>query len=157
MKILPTLEGGLRIDTEDDGDWKLLQTITHDAVSCDEHLDLRLGNRITDEQVAADWREYIIPDLEEAFHADLAHVASSIAAARVECGGGPGPLWITREDAFHWYGSLNQARLALEEIHQFGPSEDLSPMGIPPQSRNAFLRSQFYCAIQSLLLEHVMR
>lgn len=157
MKIMPTLEGGLRIDAEDDGDWKLLQGITHDAVSCDELLARRLGNLITDEEVAPDWLEYIVPDLDEAFHADLSRVATSIAAARVECGGGPGPLWITAEDAFHWYSSLNQARLALEEIHHFGPSEGLLAADLPPQSRNAFLRSQFYCAIQSLLLEHVMR
>ncbi|MDP3849195.1 MAG: hypothetical protein Q8Q59_01735 [Luteolibacter sp.] len=157
MKILPTLEGGLRIDAEEPGDWMLLQGITHDAVSCDENLAHRLGGLITDEDVAPDWQEYIVPDLDEAFHADLSYIASAIAAARVECGGGPGPLWITTEDAFHWYSSLNQARLALEEIHRFGPSEHLSPSDLPPQNHNAFLRSQFYCAIQSLLLEHVMR
>ena len=157
MKVMPTLEGGLRIDAEDDGDWKLLQAITHDAVSCDEPLAPRLGKLITDEDVASDWREFIIPDLDEAFHSDLSYVTASIAAARVDCGGGAGPLWITPEDAFHWYSSLNQARLALEEIHRFGQSEKLLPAALPELSRNAFLRSQFYCAIQSLLLDHVMR
>ncbi len=157
MKILPTLEGGLRIDAEDPGDWMLLQGITHDAVSCGENLARRLGNLITDQDVAPDWQEYIVPDLDEAFHADLSHIATAIAAARVECGGGAGPLWITAGDAFHWYSSLNQARLALEEIHHFGPTEQLLLTDLPPQRRNAFLRSQFYCAIQSLLLEHVMR
>jgi hypothetical protein len=156
VKILPTLEGGLRIDAEDPGDWTLLQGITHDAISCDEKLAERLGNLITDEDVAPDWREYIVPDLDEAFHADLTHIANAIAAAHVECGGAAGPLWITREDAGHWYGALNQARLALEEVHHFGPAENLQPADLPPPSRNAFLRSQFYCAIQSLLLEYVM-
>ncbi len=157
MKILPTLEGGLRIDAEDPGDWTLLQGITHDAISCDKKLAARLGNLITDEDVAPDWQEYVVPDLEEAFHADLTHIASAIASAHVECGGGPGPLWITTEDAGQWYSALNQARLALEEIHHFGPAESLQPADLPPPSRNAFLRSQFYCAIQSLLLEYVMR
>lgn len=157
MKVMPTLEGGLRIDVEGDGDWKLLLAITHDAVSCEEHLASRLGKLITDEDVVSDWREFIIPDLEDSFHADISYVAASIAAARVDCGGGAGPLWITRDDALHWYSSLNQARLALEEIHRFGPSEGLMPAALPVQSRNAFLRSQFYCAIQSLLLDHVMR
>lgn len=157
MKIMPTLEGGLRIDAEDDGDWKLLQGITHDAVSCDEDLAGRLGKLITDEDVAPDWREFIVPDLGEAFDADLTHVAASIAAARMECGGGPGPLWITRDDALHWYSSLNQARLAIEEVHRFGSSEIMPHEALEPQGRNAFLRSRFYCAIQSILLDHVMR
>ena len=157
MKVMPPLEGGLRIDAEDDGDWILLQGITHDAISCDENLAQRLGKVINDEELASDWRAFIIPDLDEAFHSDLSYVAASIAAARVDSGGGPGPLWITRDDAHQWYSSLNQARLALEEIHHFGPSESLVHSELPPRCRNAFLRSQFYCAIQSLLLDHVMR
>lgn len=157
MKILPTLEGGLRIDIEEPGDWRLLQGITHDAVSCTESLAQRLGNLITDEDVAPDWQEYIVPDLDEAFHADLSHVAASIAAAHVDCGGGAGPLWIIPDEACQWYGALNQARLALEEIHHFGPTETIDPARLSPAVRSAFLRSQFYCAIQSLLLEHVMK
>jgi hypothetical protein len=157
MKIMPTLEGGLRIDIEDDGDWKVLMGITHDALACDESLGRRMGNLITDEEVAPDWEEYIIPDLEESFQGELSHVATAVAAARLECGGGAGPLWIKRDDAGAWYGALNQARLALEEIHHFGPGEKLNPAALSAGSRNAFLRSQFYCAVQSLLLEYVMR
>ncbi len=157
MKIQPTLEGGLRIDAEDADEWKLLQGITHDAISCEEHLATRLGNLITDEEVAPDWQEFIVPDLEEGFHADLSHVAAAIAAARVDCGGGPGSLWITPDEALRWYSALNQARLALEEIHHFGPGESIQPADLPPMLRSAFLRSQFYCAVQTLLLDHVMK
>jgi len=157
MKIMPTLEGGLRIEVEDAGDWQLIKGITHDAVSCEENLANRLGNLIKDPAVAPDWREFIVPDLAEGFSADLLYVASLIAAARVEADGGPGPLWITRDDAFHWYSTLNQARLALEERFHFGPGEAIDPTALPPAVRSAFLRSQFYCAIQSLLLEYVMR
>ena len=156
MKIMPTLEGGLRIDAEDAGDWQLLTGITNDAVSCDENLAHRLGSLITDEDVAPDWKEYIVPDLEAGFSADVLHVTTSIASARLESGGGPGPLWITRDDAFHWYSALNQARLAIEERHRFGPSESIDPADLAPVPRSGFLRSQFYCVIQSLLLEHVM-
>ena len=116
-----------------------------------------LGNLITEEELARDWREYVVPDLDAGFSAEVLHVATSMAAARVEAGGGPGPLWITRDDAFHWYSALNQARLALEERFHFGPGHNLDPAELPPVRRAAFLRSQFYCAIQSLLLEHVMR
>jgi len=157
MKILPTLEGGLRIDAEDDGDWQLLSGITRDAVSCDEKLSLRLGSFITDIAVVSDWLEYIVPELEETFHGHLAHLAAAISAARFEAAGGPGPLWITPDDAFHWYSALNQARLALEERFGFGPQELIDPAELPSDMRSAFLRSHFYCTIQSLLLDHVMR
>lgn len=153
---MQTLEGGLRIDTEDAGDWQLLQGITNDAVSCDEGLAHRLGNLITDEEVAHDWREYIVPDLEEGFSADILHVTTAIASAQLESGGGPGPLWITRDDGFQWYSALNQARLAIEELHHFGP-EYINPASLPPARQSAFLRSQFYFDVQSLLLDHVLR
>ena len=157
MKIVPTLEGGLRIDAEDEGDWKLLIGITADALACGEGLAQRLGNLVTDPDVAPDWQEFIVPDLEEAFHADLIHINTAIASARIECGGECGPLWITPADAHRWYGALNQARLALEEIHRFGPSDHIAVASLPEDKRPPFLRSQFYCAIQSLLLAHVMK
>ena len=153
---MQTLEGGLRLDTEDDSDWQLLVGITNDAVSCDENLAKRLGRLITDEDVAADWQDYVVPDLEDGFNSDVQHVTNVITTARYESGGGPGPLWITREDALKWYSALNQARLALEEKYRFGPSEVINFVKLPSIHRKAFIRSQFYCAVQSLLLEHVM-
>ena len=157
MKIIPTLEGGLMIDADDPGDWQLLTGITTDAVSCDEKLAQRLGRLIADEELAQDWMDYVVPDLAAGFSAAVLHVATSIAAARVEAGGGSGPLWITRDDAFHWYSALNQARLALEERFHFGAGHGVDPGELPPAQRGAFLRSQLYCAMQSLLLEHVLR
>lgn len=153
MKILPTAELGLCIEVEDSGDWLLLKGITHDAVSCEEKLAHRLGKLIVDPAVAPDWHDYIVPDLEAGFSAHLITVASAIAAARVEFGGGPGPLWITGNDAWDWYSALNQARLALEDRFHFGPGQDLDPATLAPECRAPFLRSQFYCAIQSLLFE----
>jgi hypothetical protein len=157
MNILPTLEGGLRIDVEDADDWQILSSITNDAISCDENLAKRLGRLITDEDVAPDWREFVVPDLEEGFNADVQHVTNAIATARYNCGGGAGPLWITPDDGLRWYSALNQARLALEETYHFGPSETIHLAGLPVVQRAAFIRSHFYCAVQSLLLEHVMR
>ena len=63
MNIMPTLEGGLRSDIEDPSDWQLLVGIAHDAISCDEALADRLGNLVTDEDVAGDWKDYVVPDL----------------------------------------------------------------------------------------------
>ncbi len=156
MNIQRTLEGGLRVDVEDSADWHLLSGIARDAASCDEKLADRLGRLVTDGELAPDWREYIIPDLDETFRSDVSHVATTISSALLESAGGPGPLWITREDAPRWYSALNQARLAIEEIHRFGPGENLRPEKLPPEKRSAFLRSRFYCAMQSFLLDQVM-
>jgi hypothetical protein len=154
---MQTLEGGLRLDAEDSTDWKLLQGISSDAVSCDENLAHRLAKLITDKEIAADWGEYIVPDLEEGFSADVLHVTTAIASARLESGGEAGPLWITPDDAFQWYSALNQARLAIEERHHFGPGGNIHPASLPAISRPHFMRSQFYCALQSMLLEYVLR
>lgn len=156
MKIMPTRDGALRIDVEEPGDWRLLQGIPADALSWDEKLARRLGKLITDEATAADWNDYVVPDLEAGFSAEVLHVTSAITAARFEAGGGPGALWITREDGFQWYGTLNQARLALEERYHFGTQETIEPASLPPVPRSAFLRSHLYCAIQGMLLEHVL-
>lgn len=156
MKIMQTLEGGLRMDIEEDDDWHLLQSITNDAISCDEKLAQRLGNLITDPDVAQDWEEFIIPDLEDGFASDVQHVATAIASARLKSGGGPGPLWITRDDAFHWYSALNQARLAIEERFQFGPEEEVDPDKLTRTERAAFIRSDIYSDIQRMLLHRVM-
>ncbi len=154
---MPTLEGGLRIDAEDPGDWMLLNGIATDAVSCDQGLAERLGNLVTDVEIANDWHDFVVPDLDEQFSSALLHVTTAIASARLEATDGSGPLWISRDDGFHWFSALNQARLALEEKYRFGPSETIDPVDLEDERRPAFLRSQFYCAIQSLLLEHVMR
>jgi hypothetical protein len=154
MKITPTLEGGLRVDVEDAGDWFVLRGITRDAVAGDEELSSRLGALITDEEMSADWREIVVPDLEEGFQNDLVHVTEAIHAAKED---GGGHLWIEPENAWHWYSALNQARLALHAIHHFESAGGLSPADLDPADRNAFVRSQFYCAFQTLLLDHVMR
>ena len=157
MKAMPTLEGGLRIDTEDASDWELLRSIVSDANGCDNDLATRLGGLISEDAGAEDWQEYIVPDLREAFQDELAQIGAAIESAVFHAEGGPGPIWITPEDAFQWYSSLNQARLSLEELFKFGPSEELDAKKLAPTRRAAFFRSKFYCAIQSLLLEYVMR
>lgn len=157
MKITPTLEGGLRIDAEVPRDWLLLNGIANDALACDQGLAHRLGDLITDAEVAGDWHEFVVPDLEEQFSSALLHVTTAIASARLEAGDGPGPLWITRADGHEWFSALNQARLAIEEQFHFGPSEMVDPADLTLERRSAFLRSHFYCEIQGLLLQHVMK
>ena len=154
---MPTLEGGLRIDAENSDDWGILRSIAADANGCGIDLASRLGGLISEEAGALDWEEYIVPDLREGFQDELAEVGAAIESAIFNADGGPGPIWITREDVFPWYSSLNQARLALEEQFHFGPGETIGPADLTPERRAGFIRSRFYSAIQGLLLEHVMR
>ena len=156
MKILPTLEGGLRFDAEDAGDWAFLQAIIHDASHRGSDLARDLAELLHDDEGADDWQEYVVPDLSDEFQNQISFIAGAIESAMEKSNGGPGSLWITRESGLLWYGALNQARLSIESRHQFGTSEDVDVAALLPEDRSAFLRSQFYLAVQGLLLEHVM-
>ena len=157
MKAMPTLEGGLRIDAENFNDWGMLRSIIGDANGCGIDLASRLGGLISQEAGAEDWEEYVVPDLREGFQDELAQIGAAIESAIFNADAGPGPLWISREDVFPWYSALNQARLAIEEQFHFGPGDTIDPADLTPKRRAGFMRSQFYGAIQSLLLEHVMK
>lgn len=157
MTVMPTLEGGLRIDAEDESDWDLLRGIVDDANGGESDLASRLGGMVDDADVAEDWQEFVVPDLREEFQDELAEIGAMIESAAFDVDGGAGPLWITRENAYPWYSALNQARLSLEEVYQFGPEGRADPRKMKEEKQAAFIRSGFYSDIQSLLLEHVMR
>lgn len=156
MKVAPTLEGGLRIDPETAEDWHVLRAILNDANSHDTDLATRLGGMVTDERIAEDWRELVVPDLRESFADDLNQIQVAIESAAAFPKDGACPIWITRDDAFSWYSALNQARLALEETYGFGPDPESDPSNLQPVQHEALLRSQFYCALQSFLLHHAL-
>jgi hypothetical protein len=156
MKIAPTLEGGLRIDPESDLDWQVLRMISIDANEHEKDLADRLGGLVSDERIAEDWMECVVPDLREAFADDLFQIQGTIEAAAVFHADGEHSIWITKEDAFAWYSALNQARLALEEIHHFHNEEEIDAETTPNPRQQAYLRSQFYCALQSLILDHAL-
>jgi Domain of unknown function (DUF2017) len=157
MKAMPTLEGGLRIDSEDASDWELLRAIITDANGCEVDLASRLGGLIPEETGGLDWEEYVVPDLREEFQDGLAQVGAAIESAIHHAAGEGGPIWITPEDVIPWYSALNQARLALEEHFKFGPSEEIEVTTLPPEQHAAFIRSEFYSMVQELLLEYVMK
>lgn len=43
-----------------------------------------------------------------------------------------------------------------DRVHHFRPDERILAFSLPARSRAALLRNQFYCALESLLLEYVM-
>jgi hypothetical protein len=156
MNIAPTIEGGIRIDPETDEDWHILRAIALDAGGQDIDLAHRLGQLITNEAVAEDWQELVVPDLREMFMDDINHIQASIEAASAFPRDGENPIWITPDDASRWYSSLNQARLALEEQYHFGQNPESDPANLTPLRHEALLRSHFYCALQGFILKHAL-
>lgn len=149
MKAAPTLDGRIRIDIESHLDWMIMQAIPHDARTTGVGLADRLGGP-QDAESAADWEDFVRPELCQGFDSQLDFVEGVLAGLDEEK---PGPVFIVREDAMSWYGALNQARLALEERYAFG---DGSPDEMTPGTRTAWYRSQFYLTLQSLMLEFLM-
>jgi hypothetical protein len=157
MKAMQTLEGGLRIDTEQSADWDILRCILADASSPATDLADRMGLLMNDSPGAEDWQDYVVPDLREAFQDELAHVGAVIEAAMFHAANGPGPIFITPDDVSQWYSALNQARLALEDQFHFGTAEKFNLKKASPEARNAWMRTNFYQSLQGMLLEYVMK
>lgn len=157
MRVMPTLEGGLRIDVETATDWLVLEQIASDALEGGaEKLPARLG-ALMDE--ASDWDEVVIPELQQFFSGQLRKVTETVGSAQraSDPEDAEGEIFIGPEDGPEWYGALNQARLALERRYKFGPTQEVTEVEkFSAVKRSAFIRSQFYCALQSVLLEHVL-
>lgn len=159
MKVMPTLEGGLRIAVETATDWLVLEQIAADALQGgEEKLPSRLSALMDEE---SEWEEIVIPELKDFFSGQLHKVADTVHQAQKDADPAAEPpegkVFIVREDGQQWYGALNQARLALESRYKFGPTQEVSEVNsFPVAKRSAFIRSQFYCALQSVLLEHVL-
>lgn len=154
MKLTSSPAGGLHIEVEDNSDWHLLLGILRDAQGSGFDLASHVSGNMDQAADWHDWEEFVIPDIRESFLAHLKTVLIAIESARLEAAGGPADVCINRDDAFHWYSALNQARLALEAIHHFGPSETINQSPLSQASLAAFIRSRFYCAVQSVLLDN---
>lgn len=154
MKVSSTPEGGLRIDAGGPADWAVLRCIARDAGGRPRDLAARLGALVEDRQHPGDWEEFVVPELRATFDGQLETIAAAVEEAARRCHGQAGPLHIARDQGEAWYGALNQARLALEEEHRFGPHP--APDPADAARRAALFRAQFYLAIQALLLERVI-
>lgn len=142
MNILPTVEGGLRIEVESATDWIVLENIALDALDGGTgKLPSRLSALMDDD---SDWEEMVIPELKEFFTEQLRKVADTVRQAQRESTDPPeGKVFIMQADGLEWYGALNQARLALESRHKFGPIQDIEDLdSFPAPKRSAFIRSQ---------------
>lgn len=155
--MAPTLEGGLRIDADSLTDWMILELICADAT--------RLPGPPLYDQISSrmeqndDWKEFVVPDIVTQFEEQITYVSRAISSApRDE--EHAGSVFISKEDAMTWYGTVNQARLSLEKQHNLSTHEDLDTEEdlekLEPELRAAVIRNHFYTSIQTLLLEFVL-
>ena len=158
MNIIPTLEGGLRIDLEEPIDWVIFRHLIDDACQREGSLAEDLGEGIEDPEIQNDWLEFVMPDLEEEFASSLKRVSDVLAKAAKEQEDGTVSLWITRDLGFDWYSSFNQARISLGTRYQFEETkkEEIA-MDTNPSKRSAYYRYHFYGMVQVQLLKHVLK
>ncbi|MBK1790980.1 hypothetical protein [Persicirhabdus sediminis] len=145
MKVVPTLEGGLKVELEADHDIEVLEMILTDAGQ-PEVLSAELAELM---EASDDWDELMSPELWEMFYGHLAIVGKAVKAAKEL-----GSLHIEKSSGDAWYSALNQARLRLEREYQLHSKGDL--VMEDDVSRNAYIRDRFYCTLQTLLLDFVM-
>jgi hypothetical protein len=148
MKAAPTLDGRLRIDLESDTDLMVLRSAPLDARLGSDRLMERLGEGMTGE-IGDDWRDFVLPDLREQFDGQLKRVVEILGDAEVGR-----PVFVDAAAAEAWYGTFNQARLALEERFQIAGEDDLATM--ENERRAAAIRSRAYATLQSLILGCLM-
>lgn len=147
MTIGPTVAGGLKLVPESESDWMLLIGIAGDG---DADLADRLAGLMDEDSM---WEEIVAPELKEEFSRQRLAVVKFVMKAKAD----GEDVHIVKENAEVWYGTLNQARLALEEKYQFGPRELNDPTALKDGSAQAaYFRNDFYCTVQSLLLRYVM-
>jgi hypothetical protein len=156
MKVAPTLAGGLKIEAEAPGDWEVLHWIMQDAARGAMDLAERLGKPMRAGESGSDWETYVVPDLRAEFSAQMSLVEKAIAGALEKSAGGPGEVFIARDEVLSWFGALNQARLGLEERYKFGEDGLSSLAAMGAARRSGFLRGRFYAAVQEIMLAHLM-
>jgi len=157
MKLAPTLEGGLRIDAEGAEDWIVLDAICADAA----HLPgPPLYDQVSEHMPEdSDWEEFVASDIRNQFSDQIAHVSRAISSAKRD-ENQMGAVFVEKEDAMTWYGAINQARMTLEQLYQVSSIDDFLELDdmqdLSEEKHSALIRSHFYSAMQSLLLDYVL-
>lgn len=149
MTIGPTVGGGLKLVPESDDDWHVLLEIVNDA---EGNLPEELAGLMDDDSM---WNDIVVPELEEEFSRQRFEILESVMDAKESA---EQELIIEAASAEAWYGSLNQARLALESRFRFGRQKTSDPQEIKNREmKAAYFRNEFYVTVQSLLLEYVIK
>jgi len=153
MKITPTAQLGIKITIDSTLDWSRLQLIVIDASKGKDSLGLVLNRNMEMDQ---DWQDYVLPDLSDGFTHQIHTVNTEIQRARSK-NAESGELYITLENSYAWYSTINQARLSLEGEFQLSKISEIdNPTKLERSTQSAYLKNKFYTFLQSQLLTHVL-
>jgi hypothetical protein len=108
-----------------------------------------------EEDLCADWRELVRPELENLFASNRELVAQELAAWKNPESGTP--LQVHRGHVDAWLNTLNQARLIIVEKNRFTEADlDTSlPPDLATRRGLALLKVHFYAHVQELMIEAV--
>lgn len=118
-----------------------------------------------DSDLVADWREFVVPELETQFTRSVETVAGDLANAEEfenDDGATLHRLEIPIDRGETWYQVLNQARLLMNEEHNITGSEQRlilgedSPSEIDEKKWLLMVQFRIYAAIQEFILTSIM-
>lgn len=154
MKIRFNDEGDMEVLIETDLEKEIFPCIERDArVLGEEWLSDSMGPDF-DEEWFANWQEWIQPEIQDAYNMQLSAIRKF---GKIK----DNVAFVPRMFVELWYGAVNQARMALEEIYGFTeeniPEDREEAMSYVVQwsedKQGAYQRSHFYTWLQEILLE----
>jgi hypothetical protein len=154
IQILPN--GSVFFDQVEDSFYQILCSIREPVESGDPLVESRLfpqpSEDVEEGDLLDDWKSLVEPDLHENFLAARESVAADLRNAQHNSDGSL-HFTIPRNHIDLWLSALNQARLALAEIHQFTDA-DLSraPQDLDDPREFALMRMGIYGSLQEWLV-----
>lgn len=148
--------GALRFDFVAPELYEILCGIREDAGTADVRVEARFfpepGSTEEVESLGEDWKAFVQPDLHDGFQSARETVAADLRGAkRRKTGHFTFSIPPVHLDA--WLSALNQARLALAEVHGFGEAEMSRPPGDRDDPReHALFRLMVYGLLQERLV-----
>jgi hypothetical protein len=134
--------------------FQILQQITKAAESSDPDVEARFYPMPADEadEVCQDWKAYIQPELYTEFLASREAVDADLRRGKKKSDG-TASFVIPPPHMDHWLSALNQARLALAEIHHFTEKDMGRSPGDPDDPREfALTQLNIYATMQEWLI-----
>ncbi|MEI8293177.1 MAG: DUF2017 family protein [bacterium] len=154
IKLLP--DGSARFDHVGDDLYQILCAIREPVESGNPLVESRMFPQPSEDSgeddLLDDWKSLVEPELHDAFLAARESVAADLRGAQWNADGSRHFI-IPRSHMDNWLSALNQARLALAEIHQF-TDEDLSrsPGDLEDPTEFALMRMSLYGSIQEWIV-----